>query len=601
VFPPFLLLIRMVAALFGIHHERSQQQSMERTEKWEMRVRGRLHAGDWEKFDEELAEAWKVVGQLERDDANLLATRLSLIHAEAGVVRGDPAAVRRGVESALAEGSRLGPSERREHDLQAMALAAIALDPDAPDPVLSSWGEQALARAGEALWDRTRTRLVQAAVQVGRVRRRGGEHAAADRAYTQALDLSRHLEVDDARVLASIGAVEVALHRVETGLPAEAAAWFDRAATIVEPATSGEGRVRLAHVMILRATHLPGDPLLDAPARRALYERARSVAREVDSVEGRQAAARAGCELAELHGLAGDHREAVASFDEAAGRLAALADPDSTRMRIEVRLACGQARLAAQDLEAARDFRLAFEEAAAREEPELRALALPAGFAWHRMHGAAGMLELALAVLDRLGPIAASLPEAQRGHALAQIEYERAVMDQRSGRIREARERLRGLLETLADSPGAAEAGLRRMVLAGLGHTALARGEHEEAADWFERVLAMDWPEGQEPDAERAELEWHHATALVGLGRLDDARRLYRQAFERGRASGRRGGRYASAQSAFMLAEHSDLAAEQKRWYEAASSLANLCGTPDGEQLARRAAERLRSRAAGEG
>jgi len=441
--------------------------------------------------------------------------------------------------------------------------------------------------------------LVQAALQVARVHRARGDRAASTRAAERALELAGRPDLAGARSLVSSGAGEQAAWQLAAGDEPGAARWFDLAEEIVSSDASPAGRRERAFTLLVRVLRMPGDPLLDAPTRRARLERACAASRDLEADADRQLFARACGELAQLHGVAGEHTQAVARFSEALERLAGLQDPVSTRMRVEARIACGLARLAAQDLAAAGDFQLAMDEAAAHEDADLRTLALPAACSLADLLASSGMHDHAGEVLDRAHQVAEAGTEPWRALALARVEYERSSLDRHAGRPDRARERLLGVLEATGTAPGAA-ATLRRIALAGLGRLALASGDPGEAEARLAAALAADWPEGPEADADRAEVEWQLATACFHLGRAAEARALYERAFERGRASGLRDGRYAAGQAALQLAEQSSLPAEQRRWYEAAAALAKLCGSSEGDALARHAANRLRARAAGE-
>jgi tetratricopeptide (TPR) repeat protein len=226
-------------------------------------------------------------------------------------------------------------------------------------------------------------------------------------------------------------------------------------------------------------------------------------------------------------------------------------------------------------------------------------MALTAAFALQPMLVALGMHAGAAEVLSRAGQVAESLPGDRGRLALAQVALERARATHQAGRAQDARSQLRALLDGLEDEHWEGADVMLRLVVDSLGHAAFSTGDFAEAARHFERALAMDWPDLPEHDAERAELEWHLATAMVQLGRAPEARAVYARAFERGRASGLSAGRYASAQSAFQLAEQGDLTAQQKEWFTASLSLARLCGTPAGDQLSQRAGERLAELAGG--
>lgn len=593
-----LLVVRLAFFLFGAERERRQQRSMDLASGIGEELRGLLYRGEWARFEARERQVRAEIRSLAEGDAALLAAKLSLSLAEYGLFRSRPAAVREAVAAALEQTGRLPPTERLEFTLQGLALAGLALDPAAPDAELLRRGEEALARAGEATWRRTRVLLTQAALQLARVQRARGDRAAAVRAAERALELAGQPDLAGVRAVASSGAAEMASWLLEAGDEPEAARWFDRSEQLVSSDETPPGRRQRAFTLLARVLRMPGDRLLDAPARRARLERACEAARDLEPDADRQLFARASGELAQLHGAAGEHARAVARFGEAVARLAGLQDPVSTRMRLEARIACGLARRTAQDLGAAGDFQLAMDEAAAHADPGLRELALPAAFSLASMLAASGMHDHAGEVLDRARLVADAGPEPGRSLARARVEYERSALDRQMGRSGSARERLLAVLAA-ARGEAPAERMLHRVALASLGRLALVTGDAGEAAARLAEALAMAWGDDPESDAERAQLEWHLATASVQLGRPAEAREIYERAFERGRASGLREGRYAAGQAALQLAEHSGSPAERRRWYEAAAALAKLCGSSEGDALARHVADRLRARAAG--
>lgn len=591
--------VRLLFLYFVRDRRLRQRRSLDFVQGIAAELRGLLYAGDWDGFEAREKRAWVELEALSYDDGNLVATQLSLVRAEYGVVRGGPEVVREGLDAAADNATRIPAADRREFELQAAAIAGIALDPGAPEEDFLRRGDAALAGAGEALWVRTRVLIAQAALQVARARHARGEHEAAEAATRQALVLARQPDLGEARPLASLAATEAGLRRLEAGSAAGAEEWFGIAEQILGDDATPEGRRQLAYLLVIRALRTPGDLLLDAGTRRARFERAREAARDLESADGRMLFARASDELAHILGATGEHAKAVACFAEGIARLAGLTDRDATRIRIEGRISCGQARLAAQDLGAAGEFQLAMDEAAAHEDPVIRALALPAATALGGMLANSGMHAHAAEVVERARQVAADAPADDRERLLARVDYEQAGLDRLAGRPEAARERLLGVLAATAKA-GAAGDPLRRAALAALGRVALAAGEAEEADGRLREALAMAWDDDPQSDADRAETEWHLASAAIRLGRVAEARAIYERAFERGRASGVRDGRYAAAQSAFQLAEHADLAAEQRRWYEAAVALANLCGSSEGEALARHVERRMRARAAGE-
>lgn len=596
------LLWPVIFAVFGFlawQRERHQQKLIELVTMTGDELRRLIRAGAWDDFEAREREAWSDSEALRGRDARRTATVLSLARSEYGIARGRPELVREGAEAALANAAGLPARERTEFELQARALAGIGLDPAVPEPDLLRLGGEALARAGEANGERTRSLIVQAAVQVARALRVSGDREAAEAAAAQALELARQPDLDEAPLLASVAASEAAQARLDAGEDDEAGRWFDRAEEAVRQDRSPAGRRHRGFVLLVRALRMPGDPLLDAGVRRARLEGACEAARGLDWDDGPQIFARACHELGQMDGDAGEHARAAGRFAAAVEGLAGRTDPESVQARLHNRIACGHARLAAEDLGAAGEYQLAMDEAAAREEPELRALALPAAFALAGMLISSGMLTHAGEVLDRASQVAEGSPEGVRALRLARVEFERAALDRQSGELDRARDRLRAVLAA-ASGEGEDAGHLRRAALYQLGRAALSTGEAAEAAERFAAALDEAWDEEPADDAQRAEVEWHLATAHVQLARGAAARGWYERAFERGRASGLRQGRFAAAQSALQLAEHADLVAEQRRWYEAAVALASLCGSGDGEALARHAEKRMRARAAGE-
>jgi tetratricopeptide (TPR) repeat protein len=592
-------VFRLALLWFQSSTEKESADAMSAPDRWMIRLRDRIYARDWDAFEKLEAEAWDETDRLPRDLAFPLAVQLGCLRIEYGIWREVREHVLEGLATVRANARNMPFDARRRREAEALALATLALDPAAPDPQLVAIGEEALALADDVPWTQERRGMVHAAVRMSLVRRAMKDDAAADRAATLALELCGPRDLEDAYVAASTGALEASRHYLAAGDAEKAAGWFDRAERVVTGLDTEACRVRLAYLLLVRNVELPGDPVFDEPRRRQRNETALERLKGLESDEARLLGARAHANLAGHLGADGMHRVAVQHLEEALAMLSGLTSPGASRMRVEVRLTCGRAKLAAQDPGAGHDFQLALDEAAASEQPATREMAIAAATALHPLQAALGMHAGAAETLARAAEVAASF-EGEAGRvARAQVELERARATHLAGRPVDARARLRALDGSLEGEEGPAFAPLRRAAAELLGYWAFAAGDSFEAADRFELALAMDWDATPASDAERAEIEWHLATVHAQLDRFREARQLYRQSFERGRASGLPDGRFAAAQSALQLAEHSDLSAERRAWLEAALALAKLVGTPGGEELAVRVGERLRELAGG--
>lgn len=561
---------------------------------WDQRLQERIDAEDWEGFERAAAELRAELAPLAGLDAGTRRVTLAMCTLKAELARGRVEPMLAAVADVRAAVPLVGADDARHALLDALCMATVALDPEAPDERLVALATEALAASADVPWSDTRDRLAGAAVQLARVQRAQGDPEGADATAARALELAAPPAGPDAKLFASQAAREAA----ERWLPADetgaGAAWLQKAADAVASDDSPACRQRHALMLFLQNNRVPGDLLFDASVRAARNQLVLERLADLADADARRLRGRAQANLGQIAGLEGRHAEAVAHFVAGLREVDGLDDPMSLHLAVELRIVCGRARVAAQDPVALQDFRAGFDAAAAAADPDTRALALSAAFALHPKLVALGMPAAGADLLERAQAVAESLPGAAGRRAVAQVGLERSRALHAEGRSAEAREVLRLALAGLDGEDEAEVQPVRRLLVCSLGYAAFAAAEYDEAVDWYERSLVMPWPDEPEQDAERAELEWHYATALVRLDRLPEARGLYARAFERGRASGVAGGRYAAAQSALQLAEHTDLAAERRRWLGAAASLAQLVGNAEGDRLAQHAQTLLR-------
>jgi len=580
-------LLRGLVYADQMHREHAANKSMLALTRMTRELRALIEQGDWAEFEAAEARAWDAVDHLQREDIALAAIGLSLARAEYGMARKDPALACEGVELVRSNGANLPPAEAREYELQALALAALTLRPEAPDDGCLDHAEQALSPADRPQPQTvTSAMLVAAACHLALVRRAMGLHDAADRAALRAIELSSTPDLVEVYAHASKAAVDAAMHRIEEQDGAAAVEWFDRAEQVVADSQHPACRLRHAEVLLARDNVLPGDPLLGGADRRRRSELALKRLHGVKGPLARLLAARACGNLGRVCSEEGRYADAAGHLVDALERLAPLTERDAIRMRVQLLLECGRARRMAQDPGALQDFERALDEASAAVDAETRALAVMAVHELRPMLSALGMHAHLADVLGRARSAAESLPAGRARPANAKVEMLTADMEYFAGRAEDARRRLATLLARLETDPDESARRTRFLVLTRLASDAFTSRNFARAVEWYERALAMGALPGSPLEAERSDAEWILATAKAQLGLIDEARVILRRAFERGRASGEPLGRFASAKCAFSLAEHAVTTRERQDWLESALALARGCHMAEGDRLA---------------
>jgi len=587
-------LLRALVYADQVHREQVATKSMLAPHRMAEELRLLLDECKWAEFETAEASAWEAVDRLQPEDAGLAAVQLSLVRCEYGMLRQDPAVAREGVELVRSNGANLPPSDAREFELRALAIAAMTPSEDKADEACLTFAEQVLDPGNRAHDSRTAGLLVIAAAHVALVRRALGQHDAADLAARRAIELSERPDLLEAPAHACRAAFDAAKHRI-TELDVDLAAeWFDRAEQVVAASDHPICRLQHAEILLARELFLPGDPLLDRPARRRRNELVLKRLNGFRTPQARLFEARACANLGRMCREEGRHADAVGHLVDGLARLTAPSDHAAMRVRIELLVECGHARAAAQDPLALQDLEHAFEEASTAVDPGARAHIVLAVSELGSMLSALGMHARLADLLQRAREVVASLPAEKAPVATAELEMLTADAEYSGGRGADARRRLATLLESLESQPVEGTAKIRFFVTTRLAFDAFTAREFARAVELFERALATLRTLPDRLEAQCSEVEWALATSKLQLGMIDEARDVYRRAFDRGRSSGDPRGRFASAKSAFALGEHAPTTRERKEWLGSALVLARGCHLPAAEQMAEAIESRLR-------
>ena len=576
------------------HREHVATESMLAPHRMAEELRSLLDQRKWTEFETAEARAWEAVDHLQPQDAGLAAVQLSLVRCEYGMLRQDPAVAREGVELVRSNGANLPPAEAREFELQALAVAALTLREDEQDEACLAFAEQVLAPGDRARHARTTGLMVIAASHVALVRRALGQHDAADLAARRAVEWSERPDLQEAPADAAHAAFDAALHRLGELDVASAAEWFDRAEQVVAASEHPVCRLQHAGALLARQTLLPGDPLLGGPERRRRNELVLSRLKGIQTAQARLFKARACANLGRVCREEGRHADAVGHLVDALARLAAPLDHEAMRLRVELLVECGRARAAAEDPLALQDLERALEEASTAVDPGARAHVVEILLELGPMLSALGMHAHLADLLHGAGDVVASLPAEKAAVATAELEMLNADAESSRGRGAEARRRLATLLARLENEPVEGTGKLRFFVLTRLAFNAFAVQEFAPAIEWFERALATVPSLPDSLEAERSELEWALASSKLQLGLIDEARDVYRRAFERGRSSGDPHGRFTAAKSACALGEYALTPRERAEWLRSALVLARSCRLPAADRMAESIDARLR-------
>jgi tetratricopeptide (TPR) repeat protein len=308
-------------------------------------------------------------------------------------------------------------------------------------------------------------------------------------------------------------------------------------------------------------------------------------------------AARAETQLAAMRAAQGGGDEAMELLRSAFERTRGLEGEGAADLIAETLTSLGHLLEERGDFEAARaEYRRAFDAGRSDADPDARRLAVVSGCHLHRLLHHADRPDEARSLLAPLEAVVPTLVPPARTLLAALVARSRGHQQFRDG-DRDAADATLRRGESLARQVGGPEsADLVRQLATERGNLALAADRAADAEEHFTR--ALEAPRGARPEpvemAERAEIVLRLGQTRLHLGR-SQGRADLREAFERGRDSGRAQGRSVAAVAALQLADTLDGPIEERRrLYEAAARLGQLSGTERGREVAAAVVERLR-------
>lgn len=537
-----------------------------------------------------------------------------LVCAELVARGGGREEVRAPLEDALRELTGAPEGDLRS-DLETRAMASLGFlaAPDDADRFYLDHGERALRRANQTRRPDALLQLVWLACRLGDLHRSRGDWdrakaclelgiRTAERLELSATDGSwsrraRELFWSHARASASSAATELGEVCSSLGDREAGIGWCDRAITMLVGAELPVARLAQARALLARGMQETPEALGDIAPRLAFLERAVAAGLASGLAPGSATAAEADIAIGMMFSSMGAMDRAATHLRRVQHHLRDPRDPAAAAFVTQAALMLGMTMRDGGNREGAMEaLRAALDAGQHAPHPDARQLA---AIAAHQLHGLLldqDQLDEARAILEAIEAIVPTLNAEVRISFSAMAARSRAYQALNEGRTEEARETLQRA-EAVASASGAPPWGVIRAIAMDLGVLSLSTGKPSGAVEDFRRALAfpaVTRPSGEE-QAERADLRWKLAQALLEVDRRPEAQVELERAYEQGRDSGCAQGREVAALAAMLRGDLTEDAPKQRReLYENAVRLARLSGRPRSAEIAEALGARLR-------